>query len=158
MTRIPGKPITAFEELASGKPYLGNPTVVEGLVRSVLADVVDLRGRQLRGEHVMIEQELNLIGQRFQQTFYGQNDAFTPFHWNQPSQLGRSIVQKAGLGGAAEDAVLRLAAKMLSEFLGPYLRHLDGKMDEGAFRETVNDQVRQYRDILLGLPAASGRG
>ena len=151
------KPISNVTAIPLGiptsvKPYLGTPSVVESLVRGVIGDVMSLRRRQLEGNQVDLRQQFTLLGLKLQDTFYGRDESFEPFHWNQPSQLGRSIARDAGLGGAEEDAVMRLAAKMIEEFVPHYLQFEAQKLSDSEFRASVDALVSRYRDILLGLP------
>jgi len=135
------------------KPYLRSPETVEQQIRTMLSKVVDLRGRQLNQEDVPVEAELQKLADDFQAIFYGKNEGFTvDSRWNKPEILGYLITEVAGLEGSREDAVERLAIRLINEFLDLYMQFEEEKIDDEVFKFQSDVLIEPYIYILIGLP------
>jgi hypothetical protein len=135
------------------KPYLRSPETVEQQIRTLLSKVVDLRARQLNQEDVPIESELQKLAQDFQAIFYGKTEGFSAdLRWNRPEMLGYAIAEVAGLGGSRDDAVERLAARLINEFLDLYLQFEEEQIDDEVFKFQSDAMIEPYIYILIGLP------
>lgn len=152
MDKLPDTQELLKTGLNADKPYLGTFSVVEERVRALLSSVNDLRAKQIGGDAVNMDAELERLCSEFQRTFYGSNPEYLGSAWNREDQLGRALVEDAGIGGDTSDAVKRLAAKIISDYLGVYLPYEEDKADDEQFRFGLEGIVEFYTHVLLGLP------
>ena len=80
--------LTAF--LEQPLPYLGSPSVIDGLVRQYAADVVNIRKRQNAEELTDEEAQAAVIGlaQDAGAIVLGKNPEYKPMKWNNERRLG----------------------------------------------------------------------
>ena len=152
MNKLPDTQELLRTGLSTEKPYLGTFSVVEDRVRALLAAVADLRGKQLAGKGVDMKEEIAALCADFQRTFYGKNPDYLGSAWNREDQLGAALVNDAGIGGDTDDAVERLAIKIISDFLGVYVPFEQEEIDDEQFQFGMNGTVEFYTHVLLGLP------
>lgn len=139
--------------LDADKPFLGSPTVVETLLRDLMAQVTTARGAQLAdGTDPM--PTLEAAAQRFQTVFYGQDPAYRGSPWNSPRHLGRALVEQAGMGGDREDAVYRLAVRVMAEVARIVAEFEADKLTDQQVQDAIDAAVDLYRGALMGLPVA----
>lgn len=135
------------------KPYLRSPQTAEEQIRTLLSKVIDLRTRQLKEEDVQVEESLKALADEFQAIFYGKREGFSAdSRWNRPEMLGYAITDVAGLGGSREDAVERLAVRLINEFLDLYMRFEEDLIDDEVFKFQADAMIEPYIYILIGLP------
>ena len=149
---IPDTQELAKTGLSTDKPYLGSYSIVDGLVRQLLSAVTDLREQQLAGKLQGVEPQLDALCKQFQATMYGQNPEFLASAWNSPGQLGKALVEEAGIGGDTDDAVARLAAKIISDYLAVYIPFEQEKVSDDDFQFGLETVVETFSHILLGIP------
>lgn len=152
MDKLPDTQELLKTGLSPERAYLGTFTVVEDRVRSLLSAVNDLRAKQNEGKPIDMEAELGALCADFQRTFYGKNPDYLGSAWNREDQLGAALVNGAGIGGETSDAVERLAAKIISDFLGVYLPFEAEEMADEQFAFALEGIVEFYTHVLLGLP------
>jgi len=133
------------------KPYLGSPSVVEGLLRDALANVILIRERQLSGENLDWKAEISKVAVAMQDIFYGRNDVYRPSPWNSEKHLGVALVDRAGIGGSTVDAVFRLMLNMFGEALTAYSKfEADENGGDDEFVYSIDDLVVKYVSGLVG--------
>lgn len=132
-----------FDPIATDKPYLGSPEVIDSLVRSFLGRVIDVRKQYLQDEITPKEAEekvLYLAGQ-YAAIVMGKNDEYGASAWNSPEQLGDFLAMM--LDGvppeeSAEAFFVRMAADLLNHVLIP------------AENEQIDDEAGQFRvDVII---------
>lgn len=137
--------------LKPGKPYLGTPSVVEGVIREYLGDLKDLRIRQLEDGSDTVP-AMKDLARRFQAVFYGEDDRYLPYAWNRPNLLGRALVDVCGIGGEVDDAVARLAGRIARDFFRISIDFENDQIDEGELQEKLDALVSLFTKVLLGYP------
>lgn len=153
MPNLPDSTGLFYGGLDPDKAYLRSPQVAEQQLRTMLSKVIDLRGRQLQEEDVDVEASLKKLAEELQAIFYGQRSEFTPDRrWNRPEMLGYAITDVSGLGGSREDAVERLALRLINEFLDLYVQFEDEQIDDEVFKFQAEAMIEPYIYILIGIP------
>jgi hypothetical protein len=137
--------------LKDGINYLGTPSVVEKILRNTLNRVMDYRHKQLNGEAVDVSSVVDALAKAIQSVFDGKVDGFHPSPWHKPSAIGVALVERSKMGGSPEDAIYRLALRMIVEFLRAYSAFEDDKMEDAAFDAEVQRIVEFYTKILVGV-------
>jgi hypothetical protein len=150
--KLPDTQELAKTGLSTAKPYLGTYSIVDGLVRQLLSAVTDLREQQLAGKLQGVEPQLDALCKKFQATMYGQSPEFLASAWNSPGQLGKALVEEAGIGGDTDDAVARLAAKIISDYLAVYIPFEQEAASDDDFQFGLETVVETFSHILLGIP------
>lgn len=141
--------------LGSGRPYLGSPKVVDGILREYLSDLVSIRTAQVeRGDDPV--PKIIEIAKGLQSVFYGLDARFQPFAWNKPGSLGAALVNDCGIGGEVDDAVYRLAVRIAKEHLSDLVAYEAGRMDDEHIRQSIDDLLKRYTVILSGAMIGGG--
>ena len=142
--------------LSTGRPYLGSPKVVEGVLREYLVDLTSLRTAHVEKGEDMLP---HLLGQAklIQDIFYGADARFLPFAWNKPESLGAALVNECGIGGEISDAVIRVAVRIAKEFLSDLIAFEEGRIDESHMQVSVDELVKRYSAILSGAAMLGDR-
>lgn len=135
--------------LRPGKPYLGSPVVVEDVVREYLADLNEIRTKQVSSgvDPVPLIQS---CADRLQDTFYGKSDRFQVSAWHREKSLGKALVEGAGIGGDTSDAVSRVGLRIAKEFYRDLIAYEDGRIADEAMKSEVNKLVSLYVRVFLG--------
>lgn len=152
MNMIPDTQELLRTGLSNEKPYLGSFSVVEDRVRTLLSEVNDLRAKQIADGATDMQAGLKALCSDFQNTFYGKNPNFIASAWHREDQLGEALVNGAGMGGETGDAVERLAAKIISDYLAFYLPFEAEEIGDEQFQFGIEGVVEFYTHVLLGLP------
>jgi len=132
---------------------LAVPSVVEGIVRQWLMDLMDIRLRWLKDEisgDQAIE-EMRLIHKGAQAIFYGRAEGYETTSWNAEQGLGRHLVNKV-VGGEVQDAVFRTFYFAASEILPGLQDHAAGKMNDDMMEAMIEELISRYAAHMLGLP------
>lgn len=148
MQQIPDSDGLFHAGLSPGVDYLGSPRVVNRILRGALRAIVDFRGRNLAGGDVAAE--AGRIAAGLQSIFYGQDAEYQGSHWHRPSGLGRALVERAGIGGDAADAVERLMLRMIAEYGKAYSLFESGVTSYEALIAEGDRIVNFYVRILVG--------
>jgi hypothetical protein len=140
-------------------PYLGDPEVVEGLVRQFLSDVVAARkgynADELDAEQA--QEKVKRSAKRHADIFMGRavfekpEDGFAVPPWNSPAQLGRYLVGK-GLDPDEDEACESLFLLTANLVLDAMAEHEDDKIDDETAQFRTDVAVEQAVQMLLGLP------
>lgn len=142
--------------LTSGKPYLGTPSVVDGIIRDYLHQLAKLRHAQLM-DNASLEDGLLKAATALQVTLYGGDSKYLPSTWNTERLLGRFLVDRCGIGGETADAVKRAAIHLASEFYD-IIAHVEGGGDEAGAKRQVDELVATWYRVFTGRPHNSPMG
>lgn len=138
-----------FHQGLTGKdPYLGAPSVVDGLLRGVLKDVTDLRTLVLAGQIVDVKARMHDIASHIQDVFYGRVSGYEKAFFNKPNVLGHMLVTQANMGGEDDDAVFRLITLFINLYSKDYREFEDGKINDGEFQLRIQKLVTEYTYTL----------
>lgn len=139
----------------SGKPYLGDLTVAEGVVRGFLAGLLKVRSDVAAGKTVDANATIADAAARLQTTFFGTDQAFAAGPWFSEQHLGRALVEGANLGGDRSDAVVRCGYAMAAE-LGVIMQAADGgNLSDDDLQFRVDVMVEFWTHVFMGLPVPS---
>ncbi len=143
--------MTKFGLGSSNKPYLDTPSVVEKILRDALGRVIGMRERQLQGEVVDILAEVDQEATALQAIFYGEDDRYQAKPWHPERHLGKSLVERSGLGGSTQDAVYRLMLKLVLDVMAAYSNYENDERDEAdqEFIDTIDNTLRPYITDLV---------
>lgn len=144
--------------LTSGKPYLGTPSVVDGILRAYLHKLAQLRASQLQ-TGAQLEDGLLKAATDLQITLYGGDDKYLPSTWNTERLLGRFLVERCQMGGETADAVKRAAIRLASDFYDIIADVEDGGAEEAA-KARIDTLVQTWYRVFTGRPhnAPMGQG
>jgi hypothetical protein len=148
MAKIPDSDGLFHQGLKGKKPYLGAPSVVDRLIRGVLTDVNNIRGRQLAGENIDVAAEFKAIATRFQDIFYGKTQDYETGFLHKPNVLGHMLTGHGKMGGSDEDAVYRLCFHLINSYLKDYRAYEDDQISDGEMQLRLQQLVTQYTHIL----------
>ncbi|MEW6695499.1 hypothetical protein Tther_02228 [Tepidimonas thermarum] len=147
---IPDSDALIESGFSTEKPFLGSPSVIEGLLRRVLYDITVARRAQLeRGEDaiaVMLRKADEL-----QRVLYGQDPAYQAYVWNSPKHLGRFLVERCGIGGDTSDAVNRAAIRMMRDFAFDLVAYEDDRITEQQMQASVDALIDKFTRIFVGI-------
>lgn len=135
--------------LGPGKPYLGSPRVVDGVLRDALQRVTAMRAAQLKTGADPVP-GIRELAAELQRVFYGQDPRFLASAWNGPGSLGEALVNQCGIGGEAEDAAERAAIRMVKEFVSDMVSHEHDRLSEPEMQGAVDDLIAKYTRIFVG--------
>lgn len=150
---IPDSDALIESGLSAEKPFLGSPSVIDGLLRHVLFDIAAARGAQIeRGEDVIpvVYQKADEL----QRVLYGQDPAYQPSAWNSPDHLGRALVEDCGIGGDTGDAVRRATVRMIRDFIIDLAAHEEDRLSEQQMQAAVDDLIAKFTRIFVGASDA----
>ncbi len=133
---------------ASDKPFLGDPDVVEGLLRAFLSSAHDAAGQAGASDKIagLIE---TLAG-----AFYGQSSDYDAQPFNSPEQLGRFINEQLGTSEDEAKTVPMLLWNLVTEVFAVRADLIGEKIDDDAAQFRVNAAVDDAARILIGLEIA----
>ena len=142
-----GQPI-GFEWLEDTRERLGDPVVVEGLIRGMLLNVsrirTDYNADKIEGEKAasMIEGEAERVANIFQ----GKDKAYAAMMWNTPEILGARLVE-AGFGEDPATSVQAALLSSVSRLIDEMMEHEKGELEDEdiSFRvEVIIDDTMEY--------------
>lgn len=137
----------AFNEpIATGKPYLGDPEVVEGIVRGLLQKAHDVAGTEGSFQQVVGEVEKTVA------IFYGKDDAYQPMPFNSPDQLGRFVNEQIGTQEDEDKTVEMLLWNLIQQMMEARNDFAEDKITPEDVQFRIDAAVEDAVRILLGLP------
>jgi len=128
--------------------YLGDPMVVEVLLRTMASNVLDERTRRL-GSSAPIEEHHAVS---MAQIFLGQNSDFTPMmNWNEPGYIDEFVTENLNINET--DPLIRMKTFFIVFLIDLYnIAIYSGKpgiLDE-QWKPQVDALIDYYRDLLMG--------
>ncbi len=136
--------------IGGGKPYLGSPVVVQGIIRHYLFDLTSARTSQVQdGSDPVMETRKLATG--VQDVFYGKDDRFLSFAWNKPGSLGKFLVERCGIGGEYDDAVFLLALRIAKEHFGNLVMYENDSISDEQMQSSIDDLIKKYTPLLCGM-------
>lgn len=131
----------------NAKADLSSPSVIEGVVREVLSELINARTVQI-DDGVDPVETINTIAIWMQSVFYGHEHMFKSTPWHCEGGLGHMIVYRHKFGGQAHDAVYRLTVQLTADFYGALAQFEADEIDEDQLHLQVDAIVRRYTEIL----------
>lgn len=135
--------------LKAGRPYLGTPSVVEGVLRGYLLELKDFRTKQLlEGDDP--RPHVSSAADRLQAIFYGQDKEYLASGWNTEDSLGKFLVKDCGIGGDTKDAVRRIGVRIARDFYKILTAFEADDITDEKTQEKINALVKLFIQALLG--------
>ena len=148
-SRIP-EPNTILDTgLGNGLPYLGSPSVVNGIIRQYIKDLTDLRSKAVESGDDLSDQVADLAN-KMQDVFYGHDRNYLSSAWHKESSLGQSLVDGSWVGGETHDAAFRACLRMAKEYLTDLISFEDDRISEAQMKASVDDIIARYTAIFTG--------
>ena len=85
-----------------------------------------------------------------QVTFYGANQTYLASTWNTERLLGRFLVERAGMGGATGDAVVRAGVRLARDFYEILGDYEEDAIDEAAAKKQIDELVAVWYRLFTG--------
>ncbi len=130
------------------KPFLGDPEVVEGALRSFLTDAHAVAGTAGASDKIAALIE-TLAG-----AFYGLSSSYTISAFNSHEQLGRFVNEQLGASEDDAKSVHMLLWNLVAEVFSARSDLIDDKTGDDAAKFRVDAAIDDAARILLGLEIA----
>jgi hypothetical protein len=135
-----------------GKPSLGDPTVVNGLVRDFATEVIGIRTDYNRGKLSGDEakRRIRAAARQWGDIFMGRSGDFAALPWNKQS-LGaqiRRVLAVADDADPGETLFLELARSITDVAV----EHEAGRLSDPAAKQHLRDALGSVAELLMGYP------
>jgi hypothetical protein len=132
---------------------LGDPAIVDMLVREFLGAVVDIRIAYNAGEEAAPVARLRQTSIRFARIFYGEDKRYQPLKpWNSSEQLGVEIEQRLSLAHGDGNAAEHLFITLASDAVAVLAAHEQGTISEEVARFRLDVLIEESHALLIGWP------
>jgi hypothetical protein len=135
------------------RPFLSEPTVVEGILRKKLNIIVEARCQQLKGKDIDMFSIIESTAKELQDIFYGRNQHYRSSTWNSEKRLGEAIASETGFECVAHDAAYCAAFSMLYDFSKAYLdfeKEDIGDECDDDYKNEVDHIIAFYVSLYTG--------
>jgi hypothetical protein len=145
-----GKPI-GFEWLNDDRDSLGNPLVVEGLVRSFLGFVSGVRkdynADAIEGPDATLK--IDAEAGRLADIFLGKSKVYMPLGYNSVQVLGNRLVT-AGFGGDPEASTKEMFLSAASRLMDAMVEHENGTLPDEDIPFRTGVIIDDTMEYLMG--------
>ena len=148
--------IASANQASSGKPYLGDQSVVETLVRKLAGEVL-ARFSQV-GDGELTPNEASSADQeschQLARILLGQSDEYTPvLGWSGAGLADtiRSSMSEAVQAGEDDVSVVAQAAAVFVHGIYDQIRYIEDPSKEDDVKREINESVRSFTWLLIGL-------
>lgn len=142
-----------FDAFAQEGDQLGDPVVVDALVRGFFVRLSELR-IQVHKQEVSPEECLNQIqtlSQNIADIFTGKKSGYVKSSWNTDAQLGAYIHQVCTGAGSPEQATKSFFLHMASRVFETMRAHEEEEIDDEVMQFQIDATVEDTTQVLLGL-------
>lgn len=143
--------IAALAQANTGKPYLGDPAVVDDLLRLFAFDMTQRDAQVGRGELTQDAANAAALAhcKHLARLLTGQDPGYAATPFNSPDQIGGYIARRLGIGDEGADAVEHGAILFAGDInKGLQLAH-DGNPD---WETAIGGALEDYGQLFLGMP------
>lgn len=134
-------------------PFLGDPAIVESLVRSFLGRVIDIRTayNEDKMDGPEAAEAVQDAADQYARIFMGQDKGYAAQPWNSPEQLGASL-SAVGFDPDPAKACLGLFLKTAGDLVAAMALHEEGKLDDDTAQLAIDAAAEDGTYLLLGVP------
>ena len=138
---------------STAKPNLGDPGLVESLMRSFLTRVVEIRSAYNKDEMEGPEaaQAVSDASQQYASIFMGGDAEYEGSRWNGPDALGAYLVL-LGYDPDPQRSCFALFVTTANEVIEAMSMHEDDMIDDDTAQLVVDAAVEDGVQALLGVP------
>lgn len=136
-----------------GTHSLGDPDVVESLIREFGSGVIDARVQYQRGQlsGAACTAQITSLSQRNADIFLGRDPAFTAPAWNTDGSLARTVEQRWYID-PSPDSVQQLFMKFARLMLAAIEGVESGRVTEDVAKFDIEANTESMLDTLMGYP------
>lgn len=140
-----------FEQADTEAGYLGDPEVVDLIVRQFLMAVHDVRTRWAAGKETKPTEAVKAIVERHAAIFMGKDKAYQSAPWNSPEQLGKHLVERIPLDVPHAEAAEAFFWDLANQVLDAASAYADGEIDDDDAKFRIEVMAEEATHALLGL-------
>jgi hypothetical protein len=140
-----------FEQPEADGGYLGDPDVVDVLVRQFLGEVHGVRLAWSMGTEENPTEAVAALVKRYAGIFMGSDPDYQAMPWNSPGQLGQHLIERIPLDVPQEEAASTFFMDLANQVLEAAESYASGEIGDEDAKFRIDVMADEATHALMGL-------